>query len=73
MENTTYQKWLAQLRKGYLELCVLVILQRKDSPSVGGHPRLYYRFSDEGAELLPQMLETYQSNQKAVDKLKELT
>jgi PadR family transcriptional regulator PadR len=31
MENTTYQKWLAQLRKGYLELCVLVVLDKHDS------------------------------------------
>lgn len=31
MENTTYQKWLAQLRKGYLELCVLVMLKQKTS------------------------------------------
>ena len=29
MNNDTYHKWLAQLRKGYLELCVLVILQQK--------------------------------------------
>lgn len=31
MENTTYQKWLAQLRKGYLELCVLMILSKRES------------------------------------------
>jgi len=113
MENTTYQKWLAQLRKGYLELCVLVVLERKESsygfellqllesaglpinegtlypllnrmfkngwltshwvtPSGGGHPRRHYQLSDEGAELLPQMLETFQSNQQAVAKLREL-
>lgn len=31
MENTTYKKWYAQLRKGYLELCVLVVIQQKKS------------------------------------------
>ncbi len=32
MENsTTYQKWLAQSRKGYLELCVLLVLRQKKS------------------------------------------
>ncbi|MFT5504472.1 MAG: PadR family transcriptional regulator PadR [Gammaproteobacteria bacterium] len=31
MENDTYLKWLTQLRKGYLELCVLVILRQKHS------------------------------------------
>ncbi len=31
MENNTYQKWLSQLRKGYLELCVLVTLRQKKS------------------------------------------
>ena len=29
MNDTGYEKWLTQLRKGYLELCVLVTLQRK--------------------------------------------
>ncbi len=31
METTNYQKWSSQLRKGYLELCVLTILSNKDS------------------------------------------
>ena len=31
MENETDQKWLSQLRKGYLELCVLVALKQKKS------------------------------------------
>ena len=32
MENTaTYQKWLAQSRKGFLELCVLAVLHRRTS------------------------------------------
>ena len=110
--TTTYQKWLAQLRKGYLELCVLVVLNEKGSsygldvlhtldqsglpinegtlypllnrmfkngwltsewinPSEGGHPRRHYQLSDEGKELLPQMIETYANNQTALDKLKE--
>ena len=29
MNENTYQKWLSQLRKGYLELCVLVLLNKK--------------------------------------------
>ena len=29
MNEITYQKWLSQLRKGYLELCVLVLLNKK--------------------------------------------
>ena len=29
MNENTYQKWLSQLRKGYLELCVLVMLNKK--------------------------------------------
>ena len=29
MQTIDYQKWHSQLRKGYLELCVLVILSRK--------------------------------------------
>ncbi len=31
MENITYQKWLSQFRKGYLELCVLVALRQRKS------------------------------------------
>ncbi len=31
MESDIDQKWLSQLRKGYLELCVLVALQQKKS------------------------------------------
>jgi len=31
MENNDYQKWLSQLRKGYLELCVLVCLKQRES------------------------------------------
>ena len=114
METTTYQKWLAQLRKGYLELCVLIVIQQKESsyglevlqtldnagltinegtlypllnrmfknnwltsdwitPSDGGHPRRHYQLSDEGKELLPQMLETFEENQQSLEKLKELT
>ena len=113
METTTYQKWLAQLRKGYLELCVLVVIKQKQSsyglevlqtledaglpinegtlypllnrmfknnwltsdwvtPSDGGHPRRHYQLSEEGEELLPQMLETFEDNQKSLNKLKEL-
>ncbi|PWQ92623.1 PadR family transcriptional regulator [Leucothrix pacifica] len=113
MENTTYQKWLAQLRKGYLELCVLTVLKQKESsygfeilqtleqaglpinegtlypllnrmfkngwltshwvtPSEGGHPRRHYQLSDDGAELLPSMLDTFQNNQQALDKLRDL-
>lgn len=30
-KTTTYQKWLAQSRKGFLELCVLAVLHRKKS------------------------------------------
>jgi len=111
--TTTYQKWLAQLRKGYLELCVLIVIQQKQSsyglevlqtleesglainegtlypllnrmfknnwlssewitPSEGGHPRRHYQLSEEGLELLPQMLETFQQNQQSLDQLKEL-
>ncbi len=29
--NETEQKWLAQLRKGYLEMCVMAILHRRQS------------------------------------------
>jgi PadR family transcriptional regulator PadR len=29
MNENTYHKWLSQLRKGYLELCVLVMLNKK--------------------------------------------
>lgn len=113
MDNTTYQKWLAQLRKGYLELCVLTVLSKKDSsyglemlqileqaglpinegtlypllnrmfkngwlesnwvtPSEGGHPRRHYQLSDEGRELLPAMLETFENNQQALGKLRDL-
>jgi len=113
MENTTYQKWLAQLRKGYLELCVLTVLKQRESsygfemlqtleqaglpinegtlypllnrmfkngwltshwvtPSEGGHPRRHYQLSDDGAELLPSMLDTFQNNQQALDKLRDL-
>ena len=112
--TTTYQKWLAQFRKGYLELCVLIVIQKKrtsyglevlktleDSglginegtlypllnrmfknnwltsewvtPSEGGHPRRHYQLSDEGSELLPQMIETYKDYQLSLDQLKELT
>jgi len=111
--STSYQKWLAQLRKGYLELCVLLVLQQKESsyglevlqtlenaglpinegtlypllnrmfkngwltsewvpPSDGGHPRRHYQLSDEGKELLPQMLATFAENQSTLDMLKEL-
>ena len=31
MKSTDYHKWQSQIRKGYLELCVLVILKRKTS------------------------------------------
>lgn len=31
MENNVDQKWLSQLRKGYLELCVLIILEQRES------------------------------------------
>ncbi len=32
MDTTAnYQKWSAQLRKGYLELCVLVVIRQKQS------------------------------------------
>ena len=31
MNDTAHQKWLSQLRKGYLELCALVVLQQKKS------------------------------------------
>lgn len=113
MENTTYDKWLAQLRKGYLELCVLAILAQKNSsyglemlqtldkaglsinegtlypllnrmfkngwleshwvtPSEGGHPRRHYQLSDEGRTLLPDMLETFQNNQQALETLRNL-
>jgi DNA-binding PadR family transcriptional regulator len=41
------------------------------NPSEGGHPRRHYQLSDEGKELLPQMIETYANNQTALDKLKE--
>ncbi len=30
-DDQPYQKWLSQLRKGYLEMCVLVSLERKRS------------------------------------------
>ena len=30
-KSAIYQKWLAQSRKGYLELCVLAVLQQKES------------------------------------------
>lgn len=114
MENKiAYQKWLAQLRKGYLELCVLLVLQKKQSsyglevlqtlekvglsinegtlypllnrmfknewlssewvtPSDGGHPRRHYQLSELGRELLPQMIETYQSNQDSLRQLEDL-
>ena len=29
MENDLFQKWQSQLRKGYLELCVLIVLRQK--------------------------------------------
>lgn len=113
METTTYHKWSAQLRKGYLELCVLIVIQQKQSsyglevlqtlekaglevnegtlypllnrmfknnwltsewvnPSEGGHPRRHYQLSDEGSELLPRMIETFQNNQQSLNQLKEL-
>ncbi len=31
MENDIDQKWLSQLRKGYLELCLLTILSQRES------------------------------------------
>jgi len=31
MDTETHQKWQAQLRKGYLELCVLLVLRQKQS------------------------------------------
>lgn len=30
-KTTTYQKWLAQSRKGFLEFCVLAALEKNDS------------------------------------------
>jgi len=108
-----YQKWLAQARKGYLELCVLLVLQQKQGtygldvlqtlesvglpinegtlypllnrmfkngwltsewvpPSDGGHPRRHYQLSEVGKELLPQMLEANNNNQKSLDHIQEL-
>ncbi len=31
MNTSDYEKWLSQLRKGYLELCVLSMLEKKKS------------------------------------------
>ncbi|MCP3848823.1 MAG: PadR family transcriptional regulator [Gammaproteobacteria bacterium] len=31
MKNSDHQKWLSQFRKGFLELCVLSVLQQKKS------------------------------------------
>ncbi|MCP4233624.1 MAG: PadR family transcriptional regulator [Aestuariibacter sp.] len=31
MKDETFNKWLSQLRKGYLELCVLLILNKRQS------------------------------------------
>ncbi len=31
MDKSNYQKWSSQLRKGYLELCVLVFLENRKS------------------------------------------
>ena len=111
--SKSYQKWLAQLRKGYLELCVLQVLQEKESsyglevlqtlesaglpinegtlypllnrmfkngwltsewitPSDGGHPRRHYQLSEEGSDLLPQMLTTFTENQSTLKRLREL-
>lgn len=112
-KSTTYQKWLAQSRKGFLELCVLSILHRKGTsyglevlqtfeqaglpinegtlypllnrmfkngwltsewvtPSDGGHPRRHYQLSEVGTELLPQMLDSYRSNQKSLAQLMDI-
>lgn len=113
MKNTLYQKWLSQLRKGYLELCVLILLEQKTSsyglemlqlldqaglpvqegtlypllnrmfkngwltsdwvtPLEGGHPRRFYQLSDEGKALLPNLLTTFEENQKVIDTLSTL-
>lgn len=31
MDNSSYQSWQSQLRKGYLELCVMLTLRQKKS------------------------------------------
>ncbi len=31
MKDETFSKWLSQLRKGYLELCVLLVLKNRKS------------------------------------------
>ena len=104
----SYNKWLAQFRKGLLELCILMILRKKkacygfqffevftkarldvnegtlypllnrmekngwllsrwETPVNGGHPRRYYRLSDEGSRQIPLMLKAYQSYSSAIN------
>jgi len=113
MDTSNYQKWLSQLRKGYLELCVLVILERKtcayglqilqlfeksgvsvnegtlypllnrmnkngwlqsywETPTAGGHPKRYYKLSEQGKGMLPDMLIIYSDNQNSLANLRAL-
>ena len=46
--NNTRQKWLAQLRKGYLELCVMLLL---DQLGAAYGLALLRRFTDIGLEV----------------------
>lgn len=114
MDTENYQKWLAQLRKGYLELCVMIVLRQKESsygfellqifntsgidinegtlypllnrmhkngwlesnwetPVDSGHPRRFYNLSETGAELLVEMLKSYQQQTLSLETLEALS
>lgn len=108
-----YKKWLAQFRKGYIELCTLLALKKQNSlngvalikvfeavelyinegtlypllnrmeqngwlksswkmPKTSGHPKREYEISDKGKEILPKLIETYESHNKSLENLKEI-
>lgn len=112
--NENYEKWSSQFRKGYIELCVLITLDKKASsygfellqifeqaglsinegtlypllnrmqknnlldsewqpPADGGHPRRFYSLSEEGKQVLPLMLDTYQANHQTLLTLQEVS
>jgi len=106
-----YKKWLAQFRKGYIELCTLITLKQNGAhhgvalikafeevelsinegtlypllnrmeqngwlesswnmPKTSGHPKREYKISIKGQEILPKLIETFDSHNKSLENLK---
>jgi PadR family transcriptional regulator PadR len=41
-------------------------------PKTSGHPKREYKISEKGGKILPRLIETYDSHNKSLEKLKEI-